>query len=358
MKFRKLDQGFLNLGTTLPFTIFIQLNESKCIPLISKMEMISQDDLDRVAKYPDNLLLIDTTDYLQFIDGKVIGDLINEFNSGGAINHLDGAKVINAVMSKDDDASQSEYFTSVMKKSNEVVMRFFDSDDSKKDPKSVYSFFKNLQDSERPIESHSMQLSSLGCLFLLGVEGCVAENLREFTNMASLHGYGMDFVNGFKEKTPFSTLIGPMNLKIDIARDQEQSKRICNCHIHGEDIRSLDEASVYLKHLYVAEKALESSKNAKESGMKKALKDLKALNTPKELQVSNDIGNPYIVSKVFFIIDNLVGELNSQLKKNPNQTEGNLFMNGLQALKDKKAYDGNHYNFDESLIDAMIAQVF
>jgi len=358
MKFRKLERDLLVVGSTLPFTIYIQLNATKCLPLINKDEMVCEDDLARVAKYPESLLLIETSDYMNFIEGKVLCDLICEFQAGGAINHVDGAKVINVVMEKEEGISQSEYFTHVMKESSEVVMKFFENEESKKDPKSVYSFLKNLQNSERPIESHSMQLSSLGCLFLLGVEGCVAENLREFTNMASLHGYGMDFVNGFKEKTPFSTLIGPMNLKVDIARDQTQSQKICENHIHGVDLRNLDEASIYLKHLYVAEKALESSKDAKDSGMKKALKDFKALNTPKELQVSNDHGNPYIVSKVFFIIDNLVGELNTQLKKNPNSIEGNLFMNGLQSLKNKKVYDGNAYNFDESLIDAMIAQVF
>jgi len=358
MKFRKLEKDLLVVGARLPFTIYIQLNATKCLPLINKEEMVCEDDLDRVAKYPESLLLIETTDYINFIEGKVLCDLICEFQAGGTINHNDGVKVVNMVLEKEEGISQSEYFTNVMKKSSEVVMRFFESEESKKDPKSVYSFFKNLQDSKRPIESHSMQLSSLGCLFLLGIEGCVAENLREFTNMASLHGYGMDFVNGFKEKTPFSTLIGPMNLKVDIARDQAQSQKICENHIHGGDLRNLDEASIYLKHLYVAEKALESSKNAKESGMKKALKDFKALNTPKELQVNNDHTNPYIVSKVFYIIDNLVGELNTQLKKNPDTTEGNLFMSGLQSLKNKKTYDGHAYNFDESLIDAMIAQVF
>src|SRR5690606_3998022 len=110
-------------------------------------------------------------------------------------------------MYREEGLNDNDFINDVIKKSQKISLKLFDSPEARKDKISNLNILSELCKSEETFAAHSQATLTLGSLFMLATSGVTMDNLTNIGHMAFLHGFAMEYLIDKSKKTVFHKLL-------------------------------------------------------------------------------------------------------------------------------------------------------
>lgn len=354
-KYKELNKKLIVLGESLPFDVLIYLTDKKSPLLFSKGEMVDQADITRMNKYPDGRLIILKDDYEKHIEDGVIKK-VKKALDGGDLDKDDVSIIYEYIFENADDSDWKEYLNETIEKSSKVVSGIIDGS-TVVGAKEITRILATDTSDEDLIGKHLVSLISLGGVFFLSVPGIGPDNLIEYSKLCTIHSDALAYLSGSDESSEIAEVFKSKKLKIDIARDVETIRRSIEVHINEGTFPNAEIVGAYAKHFYIMDKIFESLEIYNTAPvLKKCISQLRALQLSPDFVLNPVKGNPYIVVKVFLIIDYLVSFLKNSAESS-DFDEKNIFLSAFNKIKNSSHYDGSDLSCDLVLLTKMELEI-